>query len=102
MGQVSMDKAARAAARMAAVAALCEALRGQAELLILEARDAEAHALAVKGGAVLRGSAGLSRMIEEGTELAAEALTKAALSELEVAQQPTRLMVSDLPRDMRA
>lgn len=100
--QVSMESAARAAARMAAVAAMHEVLRGQTELLIMEARDAGANGLAVKAGAILRGSAGLGRMIEDGTELAAQQVAKAALAELDLKAEGSRLTVADLPPEMQA
>lgn len=101
MAKDPMELAARAGARMAAVAAMHEVLRGQTELLIAEARAAGAHALAVKAGAIQRGTFGLNGLIEDGTELASEKIAQIALGELEAASG-SRLMVSDLPREMQA
>lgn len=101
MEQDAVERAARAGARMAAVSAMHDAMRKQAELLLAEARMADAHGLALKAGAILRGSAGLNGLMAEGQELAAQAIVKAALGDLEMASGP-RLMVSDLPPEMQA
>lgn len=102
MEQVSMEKAARAAARMAAVGAMLDALQEQARELIVEARAANAHALAVKAGSILRGASGLESLVADGTEQASDLVCGVLVDELAARGESPRLLVSDLPPEMQA
>ena len=102
MEQVSMEQVARAAARMAAVGAMLDALKEQTRLLQQEAREAQAHGLAVKAGSILRGASGLDGLVADGANMAAQEVADHLLAERAESREAPRLLVSDLPPEMQA
>ena len=102
MEQVSMEQVARAAARMAAVGAMLDALKEHTRQLQVEARAAQEHSLAVKAGAILRGASGLDHLIADGAEIAAQAVADHLLAERAASREGSRLTTADLPPEMQA